>query len=175
MAFNTSFTIGKVTGVHGLGGNLKVWSYAESPETFSPGRTVLLKFESEQGSPYTIVRSAPHKKGVLLNLAGIDTRTKAEALVGMEILIDRDQLPEPEENTWYWQDLIGLDVTDAEKGHIGTITRIFPTGAHDILVVSNDKAEKKEDREILVPMHRQFVESVDMENRVMAVTLPEDA
>ncbi|MBU1696086.1 MAG: 16S rRNA processing protein RimM, partial [Proteobacteria bacterium] len=39
----TSFTIGKVTGVHGLNGNLKVWSFADSINTFCPGRNVLLK------------------------------------------------------------------------------------------------------------------------------------
>ena len=168
----TSFTIGKVTGVHGLNGNLKVWSYAESIGTFSPGRIVLLKFKDEQGSTYTITRSAPHKKGLLLNLKGVDNRTLAEGLVGKEILMNRDQLPEPEADTWYWQDLIGLDVIGRENEFIGTITRIFPTGAHDILVITHDTAGKKEDQEILVPMHQRFVKTVDMENRVVTVQLP---
>lgn len=169
----TSFTIGKVTGVHGLNGNLKVWSYAESIETFSPGRIVLLKFEDEEGSTYTITRSAAHKKGILLNLEGIDSRTLAEALVGKEILIHRDQLPEPEEDTWYWQDLIGLDVIDQDKGLIGRITRIFPTGAYDILVVTQDVPGQKQ-KETLVPMHRQFVLCVDQEQRHVQVRLPEE-
>lgn len=168
MGKTASFTIGKVTGVHGLGGNLKVWSFAESIETFRPGRTVLLKFENEEGSSYAITRAAPHKKGILLNLKGIDTRSLAEDLVGKDILIDREQLPEPEENTWYWQDLIGLDVIDGKKGRIGSITQIFPTGASDILVITRDSEET------LVPMHRHFVKTVDIEKNTVTIDLPEE-
>ena len=165
----TSFTIGKVTGVHGLGGNLKVWSFAESIDTFSPGMEILLKTEEEkEGQSYTIVRATPHKKGILLFLEGVDNRNLAEALVGKQILISRDQLPEPEEDTWYWQDLLGMDVFDHQRGFIGKITDIFPTGANDVLVVTD------KERETLVPMHRHFVESVDIETHTVKTTLPED-
>jgi len=168
MEKKSSFTIGKVTGVHGLGGNLKVWSYAESLDTFNPGRTVLLKAENEPGKTYTILKAGPHKKGVLLVLDGIDNRNIAEGQIGKEILIDREQLPEPEDGTWYWQDLIGLNVTDHIKGGLGKITDIFPTGANDILVVIDGV------NETLVPMHKHFVESVDMDKNTVKTTLPED-
>jgi len=163
-----SFTIGKVTGVHGLNGNLKVWSFADSIDTFSPGRSVLLKTEDEEGKPYKIIKASPHKKGILLFLEGVDNRSLAEDLVGKEILIDREQLSEPEEDTWFWQDLLGLDVFDHQKGFLGQITNIFPTGANDVLVVT-DKT-----RETLIPMHKHFVASVDIENKTVRTTLPED-
>ncbi|CCK81509.1 ribosome maturation factor RimM [Desulfobacula toluolica] len=164
-----SFTIGQVTGVHGLAGNLKVWSFAESIDTFCPGRSVLLKSEDEEdGRQYKIVKATAHKKGIILFLEGVDTRELAEDLIGKKILIDRDQLPEPEEDTWYWQDLLGLNVFDHEKGFIGKITDIFPTGANDVLVVTDNK------KETLVPMHKQFIESVDIKNGIVKTTLPED-
>ena len=169
----TSFTIGKVTGVHGLNGNLKVWSFADSVNTFCPGTSVLLKSESEsesekdqdQGKTFTILQALPHKKGIILSLEGIDTCNLAEDLIGKEILIDRDQLPEPEEDVWYWQDLLGLDVFDHQKGFIGKITDIFPTGANDVLVVT-DVTDKNQ--ETLVPMHKHFVESIDLEKKFPA-------
>jgi 16S rRNA processing protein RimM len=164
----TSFTIGKVTGVHGLGGNIKVWSFAESEDTFSPGTSVLLKFEEEKGKLFTIVKVLPHKKGVILSLDGIDNINLAQDLVGKEILIDRDQLAEPEEDTWFWQDLIGLDVLDHQKGFIGKIIDIFPTGSNDVLVV------KDKNRETLVPMHKNFVDTVDLDKKTMTITLPQD-
>ena len=167
-----SFTIGKVTGVHGLNGNLKVWSFAQSIDTFSPGRSVLLKSEEDLGKFYTITQAKAHKKGVLLSLLGVDSRNLAQDLIGKEILIDRDQLPEPEEDTWYWQDLLGLDVIDHQKGFIGKITDIFPTGANDMLVVTDKTTGKKE--ETLVPMHKHFVKSIDIEKNSVITTLPED-
>ena len=164
----SSFTIGKVTGVHGLGGNLKVWSFAESINTFCPGTNIFLKSEEGLSEPVAILKASAHGKGVLLSLEGINTRELAQDLVGNKILIDRSQLPEPAEDTWYWQDLLGLDVFDHEKGFIGKITDIFPTGANDVLVVT------EKDRETLVPMHKHFVESVDIEKRTVRITLPED-
>ncbi|MBU2627766.1 MAG: ribosome maturation factor RimM [Proteobacteria bacterium] len=163
-----SFTIGKVTGVHGLVGNLTVRSFADSVDTFSPGTSVLLKSENQEGRQYTILKASAHKKGILLTLEGIDSRNLAEDLVGKEIIIDRDLLPEPEEDSWYWQDLYGLDVFDHQRGFIGKITHIFPTGANDVLVV------KDQEKETLVPMHKLFVESVDIKNNTVRTTLPED-
>lgn len=160
------FTIGKVTGVHGLKGFLKVWSFADSIDTFGVNKLVLLKSGNGQ-KEYTILQAQPHKKGALLLLKGITDRNLAEPLIESEILMDRSQLPEPEEDSWYWQDLIGLDVEDQLNGLIGTINDIFPTEANDILVV------KDKDREVLIPMHRNFVESVDLANNLMITSLPE--
>ncbi len=164
----TSFTIGKVTGVHGLNGTLKVASFAESADTFKKGLSIAVKSEGEEGKIYIILHTSSHKHGVLLNLEGIENREEAEDLVGKEILVDRDQLPEPEEDSWYWQDLMGLDVMDHIKGYLGKITDIFPTGANDVLVVTDNG------KETLVPMHKYFVESVDMGTQTVNTTLPED-
>ena len=164
----TLFTIGKVTGVHGLNGNLKVWSFADSVDTFATGTSILLKAEDEQGRMFTILQALPHKKGIILSLEGVDSRNLAEDLIGKEIIIDRDQLSEPEKDTWYWQDLLGMDVFDHQKGFIGKIINIFPTGANDVLVVVD------KDQETLVPMHKHFVESIDIEKKTIKTTLPED-
>lgn len=163
----TSFTIGKVTGVHGLNGNLKIWSYAESIETFAPGRTVLLKFENGIEEAHTILHAGPHQKGVLLNLEGIDSRNLAEDQIGKLILINRDQLDEPEEDTWFWEDLIGLDVEDETNGFIGKVETLFTTAAGDILVV------KDKDRETLIPMEKKFVTDVDLDTGLIRVNMPE--
>lgn len=170
---DTWLTIGKITGVHGLAGNLKVWSFAESPETFEKGRKVMLRREGDittpQGGLYTITQTAPRKKGLMLALEGVGTREAAENLVGQEILMHRDELPELEEDTWYWDDLVGLKVTDRDLGLLGTVERLFSTGAHDILVVTS----KPDAREVMIPMVSHFVEAVDLEAGEMTTVLPE--
>ncbi len=173
-----SFTIGRVTGVHGLNGNLKIWSYAQSVDTFCSGRIVLLQTNGhqdrdQQAREFKILSANAHKKGVLLLLEGVDNRDIAQTLVGCDILISRDQLPEPEEDSWYWQDLLGLDVHDDFKGHLGKVTDIFPTGANDVLVVTSTEDDGSK-RETLIPMHRHFVTAVDMDGKVLKTRLPED-
>ena len=163
-------TIGKITGVHGLKGNLKVWSFAESVDTFGKGRQIQLKSEDEEkGKIYTILTSSARKKGVLISLAHVDNVNLAEQLIGKEILIRKDQLPEMEEDVWYWEDLYGLTVLDTVQGKLGTIERIFPTNANDMLVVTDGNKKS----EILIPMHEHFIESVDLEAKIMTTTLPE--
>lgn len=169
MENHNSLTIGRITGVHGLSGNLKVWPYIESIETFSPGRKIVLKStKEEKGQCYPIYKVFGHKKNLLLSLEGIDDRKSASLFIGKEILIDRVQLPELEEESWYWKDLLGLEVYDHKKGFIGKVIEIFPTGANDVLVV------QKNEEETLVAMHKLFVDSVDIENRTMKTTLPEE-
>ncbi len=168
-----SFTIGRVTGVHGLNGNLKVWSYAQSVDTFCSGKIVLLQMNGQQDREFKILSASAHKKGVLLQLEGVDNRDLAQTLVGCDILISRDQLPEPEEDSWYWQDLLGLDVVDDCKGYLGKVTDIFPTGANDVLVATHTENDGSK-RETLIPMHRNFVTTVDLDDKVLKTRLPED-
>lgn len=162
------FTIGRVTGVHGLNGGLRVWSYAQSSDTFRPGTDVVLKDSKGQMHSYTIFKAGPYKKGVLLFLETVTQRNDAEQLKNMDILVRREDLPDIEEDdTWYWQDLIGLKVVDDTAGFLGAVDTIMPTGAHDILVV------KDEDRETLIPMDRHFVKTVDIKSAAIHVDLPQ--
>lgn len=182
---NTLLSIGKITGIHGLKGNLKIWSFAESIDTFGKGREIWLKSEDEPtGTAYTIVEASPRNKGVVIRLKDVDSPDLAQALVGKDILINREVLPELENEEWYWQDLYGLTVIDREQGRLGIVEGIFSTNAHDILVVTNkdpDKAGGKTgsdghqegESEILIPMHDHFIESVDMEAKIVKTTLPE--
>ncbi|MCG8616418.1 MAG: ribosome maturation factor RimM, partial [Desulfobacterales bacterium] len=159
---DTWLTIGKVTGVHGLAGNLKIWSFADTPETYGKGREVRLRKEGSTESPgktLVIMKAAPRKKGLLLTLKGVSTREAAEDLVGWEILMHKDQLPELDDDTWYWEDLIGLTVTDRNLGELGIIDHLFDTAAHEILVVKSASNSV----EIMIPLDDHFVEDVDME------------
>ncbi|WP_321492771.1 ribosome maturation factor RimM [uncultured Desulfobacter sp.] len=171
---DTWLTIGKIAGVHGLGGNLKVWSWAQSPDTFANGLIVVLKDEDspqDPGREYVITRVGRYKKGVLLSLDGVNTRDASEALVGKLVLVNRISLPELEEDTWYWQDLIGLTVVDADQGELGTVDQLFPTGADDILVVTDKKTQGKQ--EVLIPMNAVFVKDVNLDAGVIKTELPE--
>ena len=169
MAEKTLFTIGEVIGVHGLGGNLKIRSFAESEDVYAQGRFVLLKRDNGDKVRYEIKRASVHKKGVLLSLKGVEDRDTAEHLVGAEIQIHREYLPAPEEGDYFRADLIGLDVMDENRGYAGRVDHIFNTGAHDVLVVKN--AETGE--ETLVPATFPIVVGVDVKGGVIETRMPE--
>lgn len=165
-------SIGKITGVHGLKGGLKVRSHAESPDMFAPGRVLTLKKTDDPpdgagGRSCTIRWVRPHQRGLLVGLEGIDDRSAAEALVGSRFYIRRSELPAPEEGAYYWADLIGLAVYTTGDAFLGRLTAIFPTGSNDVYVVRNDGEE------ILVPALESVVVDIDLTAQTMRVDLPE--
>ena len=171
---DTWLTIGKVTGVHGLKGNLKVWSWAQSPDTFTPGLAVTLKNEDDlqdAGREYIITKTGNYKKGVMLTLEKVTTREASEALVGKIVLVNKANLPDLDDDTWYWQDLIGLTVVDTCEGELGKVDQLFPTGADDILVVTGKTPQGKQ--EVLIPVNAVFIQDINLDTGVITTQLPE--
>lgn len=160
-------TIGVVVGAQGIKGALKVRSYAESPEIFSPGENIWVRRPDKELEARVIEWVNPHGRGLVVGLAGVADRSAAEGFRGAELLIDRSVLPSLPEGTYYWADLIGLTVIDAGGRRLGRVTEILATGANDVFVV-REGAE-----EILVPGTEEVVTDVDLASGTMRVFLPE--
>ncbi|OQY01552.1 MAG: 16S rRNA processing protein RimM [Desulfobacteraceae bacterium 4572_130] len=163
------FTIGRITGVHGLKGYLKVNSFAESISTFADGLKVFVKDVKDSSDKwYEILNSFPYKKGIALLLKGVD-RSIGKTFIGKEILINRNDLPEiNEENTWFWEDLIGLKVLDLKLGYLGKIDSVIATGSNDVFIVKNNNKEER-----LVPCIASVICKVDIDNNEMKIKLPQ--
>lgn len=160
--------IGKIVGVHGVKGNLKVHSYAESLDIFTNTPTLLLTNRAGQMQPVALRWAKPHGRQALLSLQGVDTREAAELLVGSKLSLHRDVLPELEEDTYYWFDLLGLRVLNADGVLLGTLKEVMPTAGHDVYVVTGEQGE------ILIPAIAAVVQQVDLKAGEMRVALPEE-
>lgn len=160
--------IGKIVGVHGMKGCLKVVFFdGEGSDLLAPGRTLTLRTAAAELREVKVEGLQAHKQIIRLTVEGVDHRTAAEALTGADILINRADLPEPEAGRWYWCDLIGLSVYDVDGGYLGRILNLFETGSNDVMVVKNDGAE------ILIPVLDSVIRRVDLEEKTMIVRLPE--
>jgi 16S rRNA processing protein RimM len=162
--------IGRIVGVHGLNGALKVYSYAESGSIFEPRRQLFIK-GAEGLRKVRVQASHPHGKFTLLTLRGIDNRRGAEGLIDAELLIEKTSLPELEEDTYYWFDLIGLSVHDREGGYLGCVESIIQTGSNDVYVVRDPR--KSDNKELLIPAIDSVVVEIDLQRQIMRVDLPE--
>ena len=159
--------IGQIVGVHGIKGNCKIRSYAESLSVFQSDSVVIVATSDGRQKPYEINWVKPHAKAALISFKGVDTRDQAEALIGCELFIEKSRLPDPEEGSYYWFDLIGLDVFDDDQKYLGRLESIIQTGSNDVYVV------KEDDTEILIPALESVVQKIDLKNRRMRVNLPE--
>lgn len=156
--------LGEIVKPHGLNGAVKVRSFADSPESFTrPARLIII---SPDGNRHDVsVRDASLMgKLVTLKIEGINTRQQAEDLVGSRITVNREDLPDTEEDEFYWHDLIGMDVYDSAGTYYGIITSILPTGANDVFVVKGSTGE-----EVLIPGTFDAVLEVNVPEHKMVI------
>ena len=124
---------GTIVGAHGLAGTLKIKHLCDDAETFCALKTVYI-----DGAPKKLTQAAPHKNIILARLDGVNSANAATLLRGKEVCADRADFNLPE-NTYFFADLIGLTVEDADTHIIyGTVTDMFRTGAHDVYEIEKN-------------------------------------
>lgn len=110
---------------------------------------------SGQWRPFRLVEGKVHGQYLLAHLEGMDDRDAAEAVMGMEIAVPREDRPAAEDGEYYWDDLIGLEVVNGEGAVLGKVDALLATGAHDVLQIQGE-------RERLIPFVDAFVREVDL-------------
>lgn len=110
-----------------------------------------------------------HNDVLVVKLKGVDDRDAAFACKGKQIAVPRAALPEPEDNAYYWSDLIGLRVKNKQDIDFGVITEVFETGANDVLVVKPEGDAKDKSQERLLPFIASVVLEVDVKAKTMLV------
>ncbi len=159
--------IGTIVGAHGIKGYLKLYTFAETTDFFKPGKQLTLHCSGRQPVTCTVVDFQAHNKGYRIAFEGVATRDAAEQFIGAQLYIRRSELPKLQKDTWYWCDLIGLEVVDEDHTHLGRIEHIFSTGANDVFVVKNSGKER------LIPAIASVIRHIDLDQHVMTVALPE--
>ena len=159
--------IGEIIGTHGVTGTARFRSYAESLAVFEPGRPVIVRERNGRETSREINWVKRHRQTPLLSLKGINDRNQAEELLGAELFIPEAELPEPEDGSFYWFDLIGIAVYTIEGVYLGRIESIMETGSNDVYVVQDEK------KEVLIPALESVVVKVDLQQKRMQVDLPE--
>ena len=121
-----------------------------------------------------VIEGKKQAKGLVALTEGIEDRTQAEKLIGSEVWVDKDQLPNLDKGDYYWHQLEGLEVFNEAGELLGEVSHLFETGANDVLVV---KASEKsiDDMERLIPhVEKEIVLEVDLEERRILVAWGSD-
>lgn len=160
--------LGKIVGVHGVRGELKLESYTEPRAQIFRYRPWLLRSASGE-TQIDECRGRVQGKGLVAELPGIADRDAAAALIGTEIWLSRSLLPAPKAGEYYWSDLEELEVVTIEGVALGQVSHLVATGANDVLIVKDGKRER------LIPfLPGQYVTDVDFDaNRVTVDWDPE--
>ena len=114
---------GRVAGSYGVRGWLKV--AVDEPELLAAQPAWWL-----EGVERKVEAAKVHSGTLLAKLEGIEAPEVARKLKGKAVHIPR---PELGEGSYYWSDLVGLEVVNAKGVRLGAVTRMFSNGAHDVM------------------------------------------
>ncbi|MES9832763.1 MAG: ribosome maturation factor RimM [Candidatus Thiodiazotropha sp. DIVDIV] len=154
--------IGRVSGLFGVRGWVKIYSFTSPKEGILSYKTWCLKRQGEW-QEFKVAAGHPQGKGIVAQIEGYDDRDRSVELVESEIAIRRTELPALPAGEYYWTDLEGLLVSTLNGIELGKVSHLFETGANDVLVV-------KGDRERLIPyIVGQAVQEIDLEAGRMIV------
>ncbi len=157
------FPIGRVVKPHGIRGKMKVEYFGDDLRRFLSYREIFIQDETNGLESYEILEVVSQPPRLIVRLKGIEKIEETEPLIGKEILVEKEALPELEEGEYYWADLLGMEVETREGKRIGKVKQIFPTGANDVYVVEGRRGE------IFLPAIEGVIETVDLKKRVMKV------
>ncbi|HEY0230091.1 MAG TPA: ribosome maturation factor RimM [Dokdonella sp.] len=148
--------LGRVVGVHGLRGELKLESYTEPRTQIFRYQPWLMRLAAGEKT-IDGCRGRTQGKGLVAELPGVADRDAAVALQGAEVWVRRSALPEPKPGEYYWSDLEGLEVVTVQGVSFGRVSHLIATGANDVLIVRDGERER------LIPfLIGQFVTEVDL-------------
>ncbi len=145
--------IGVIANTHGLKGELKVKSFTDF-DRFEKGNSVYIKFNNE----YLKVEVKSHRvhKGLdMVVFSGYEDINKVELYKGSEVYLHVEDRHELEEDEFYYDELIGLEVYYNDE-LIGKVTNIIDVPQGEILSV-----ERKDEKDVLIPFENKFITSMD--------------
>ncbi|AOB30728.1 16S rRNA processing protein RimM [Bordetella sp. H567] len=203
--------LGRITGAYGVKGWVKIQPHSAdadvllaiasgSSTTSSPPSTWWLIRHAPPGTtgassrtssphPYVIRAARPQGSHIVAQLDGIADRDQAEALKGMAVCAPRSAFPAPDEDEYYWVDLIGCSVHGDDNGAaalLGIVDEVVDNGAHALLKVRRQHVPapgqqpqplldaKGRALEVLVPFVHAHIRAVDLASRRIDTDWPLD-
>lgn len=148
-------TMGRLGAPYGVKGWMKVHSHTSPPENILQYSPWWLWLDGAWQA-LSLREGRPHGKGLVARLEGYEDPESVRPLVGAEIAIERDRLQEPGEGSYYWADLIGIQVVNREGCELGRVDHLIDNGVQDVLVIRGE-------REHLIPfVPERYIDAVDL-------------
>ena len=152
--------LGKITSVHGVRGEVKIYSFTDPIDNLLDYPAWTLKRDGEVRQA-ELVSGRLQGKVLVAKLKGLDDREVARTFAGFDICVPRALLPDLEDGEYYWHQLEGLKVIDLQGQLLGRLDHLLETGSNDVMVVKPCPGSL-DDRERLLPYTEQCVQKVDL-------------
>ncbi len=153
--------MGRIIAPFGIRGWLKIKTFTEAPDALVDFPVWWLN-TADGWREHKLAEWEMHSKGLVALLENVADRTAAEMLKGIEVGVPRELLPDTRGKTFYWADLVGLEVVNKQNESLGKIDSLLETGANDVLVVKGNV-------ERLIPYVDEIIIDIDLDAKRVTV------
>jgi 16S rRNA processing protein RimM len=158
--------VARIGAAHGLRGEMRLYSFTRDP--MAVGSYGLLEDETGARS-FRISSLRPAGDHLVARFAGVEDRDGVRALTNLALYVPRERLPEPEANSFYHADLVGLRVETRDGSALGTVAAVQDFGAGGILEIVPAAGGEA----VMLPFNESFVPEVDLAAGRIVVDPPE--
>lgn len=167
-ASSKKVVLARIGKVHGLKGWVRLNSFTSPPDNLLEYQEFLIQQDGQE-KPVLLAECRQQADKLFGRFEGYDSPETARQLTGLDLYLRSNQLPELEQDEYYWHQLQGLNVFNLQQQRYGKVQTLLETGANDVLVVRPD-AESVDDRERLIPYLRDSViKSIDLDGGKLTV------
>ena len=161
--------LGKIFGVHGLKGELKIYLYASGEEVADTVESLKSSRETVfiDGLPYVLKGMKRHKAVMLVKFEGVSRCEDAKVFVGKDVFVVKRALPDLGKDEYYAFEIQDMEVSSLDGRDLGKVVNIFSTGSNDVYVVEGPLGE------ILIPAIKDVIVKIDVPGKKMIVRLIE--
>ena len=160
------FYLGTIVGKYSFKGELLVKIDCDTPENYLTLESIFVDLPTGL-VPFFITKCQLHKSALLrIDFEEVKDEVAAEMLLKKELYLPLTLLPPLKGNKFYYHEVIGFSVLENED-YLGTISVIHDQGSQALFEIKRDKGTA------LIPVHDDFIITVDRINKTITVTLPE--
>lgn len=166
MNIDTCFRLGYIVKKHGLKGEVSVLLDVDFPEDYEKLESVFVDI-NKQLVPFFIERIQLNGSKAILKFEDLDSLAEVDNLIGNDLYLPLEVLPELDPGQFYYHDVIGYMVSDEKEGDIGRISQVYEFPNQDLFGVDFGG------KEVLIPINDETVLEADHEAKKVRVNLPD--
>jgi len=134
MTKENCFELGKITKTHGVRGEVVLWLDVDFPEDYEDLESIFLEVRGEL-VPFFMESFRLSGNRAIVQFEDIDTFEKAEGMINLQAFLPLEELPELDEDQFYYHEIIDFKVVDKNLGELGTVQTVHSMQAQDLLVM----------------------------------------
>ena len=163
---NDCFFFGKITKTHGLKGEITIKLDVANPADFSDLRYLLI---DDRGNliPYFVEYQKINGDKMFVQLQDVIKMEQALTFIGKAVFLPNELLPQLDDDEFYYKEIVGFKLIDAEKGEIGAISDVLEYPTQAVIQVMKDG------KEILIPIHDDIIQKVNKKAKTLNIKAPE--